>query len=77
MTNGKEMIVGGLMKEIIETLYHRGFLAPDINPDSWQKVNFRGFKGFYRVSWKDKSGKEQHAEFYLKQDGDGELRIKN
>ena len=39
MTNGKEMIVGGLMKEIIETLYHRGFLAPDINPDSWQKVH--------------------------------------
>jgi endo-1,4-beta-xylanase len=34
-------------------------------------VKFRGFKGRYRVSWKDKSGKEQHAEFYLKQDGDG------
>ncbi|MDP2060221.1 MAG: endo-1,4-beta-xylanase [Flavobacteriaceae bacterium] len=32
---------------------------------------FRGFKGRYHVSWKDKSGKEQQAEFYLKQDGDG------
>jgi GH35 family endo-1,4-beta-xylanase len=32
---------------------------------------FRGFKGRYRLSWKDKSGKEQQAEFYLKQDGDG------
>ena len=34
-------------------------------------VKFRGFKGRYRVSWKDKSGKEQQQEFYLKQDGDG------
>jgi hypothetical protein len=34
-------------------------------------VKFRGFKGRYRLSWKDKSGKEQQAEFYLKQDGDG------
>ena len=34
-------------------------------------LKFRGFKGRYRVSWKDKSGKEQHAEFYLKKDGDG------
>ena len=34
-------------------------------------VRFRGFKGKYRVSWKDKSGKQQLAEFLLKQDGDG------
>jgi len=34
-------------------------------------VKFRGFKGNYRISWKDKSGKEQKAEFYLKNDGDG------
>lgn len=34
-------------------------------------VRFRGFKGKYRVSWKDKSGKQQQAEFLLKQDGDG------
>jgi GH35 family endo-1,4-beta-xylanase len=34
-------------------------------------VRFRGFKGNYRLSWKDKSGKEQQREFYLKQDGDG------
>lgn len=34
-------------------------------------VNFRGFKGRYRLSWKDKSGKERNAEFNLKQDGDG------
>lgn len=35
------------------------------------KVQFRGFKGRYRVCWKDKSGQEQQAEFYLKNDGDG------
>ena len=34
-------------------------------------ISFRGFKGKYRVSWKDKSGKLQQAEFLLKQDRDG------
>lgn len=34
-------------------------------------VRFRGFKGKYRVSWKDKSGMQQQAEFLLKQDSDG------
>ncbi len=34
-------------------------------------VKFRGFKGAYRLSWKDKNGNDQKAEFYLKNDGDG------
>ena len=34
-------------------------------------LKFRGFKGRYRLSWKDKSGKLQQVEFYLKKDGDG------
>lgn len=34
-------------------------------------VKFRGFKGRYRISWKDKSGKDHYEEFYLKNDGDG------
>jgi endo-1,4-beta-xylanase len=34
-------------------------------------VKFRGFKGNYRIIWKDKSGIEQQVEFYLKNDGDG------
>lgn len=42
-----------------------------VKADKEGNVKFRGFKGSYNVSWKDKSGKEQHAEFYLKQDGDG------
>jgi GH35 family endo-1,4-beta-xylanase len=35
------------------------------------EVKFRGFKGNYRVTWKDKSGKEKTAEFYLQNNGDG------
>jgi GH35 family endo-1,4-beta-xylanase len=34
-------------------------------------AKFRGFRGRYLVKWKDKYGKEQKAEFYLKNDGDG------
>lgn len=39
-----------------------------VKTDKDGNVKFRGFKGSYNVSWKDKFGKEQHAEFYLKQD---------
>lgn len=42
-----------------------------IKPDLNGVVNFRGFKGKYRLTWKDKTGKQQQAEFLLKQDGDG------
>ncbi len=35
------------------------------------KVEFRGFKGQYIVTWKDKFGNELNVEFYLKKDGDG------
>lgn len=45
----------------------------NVKTDENGNVKFRGFKGGYRVSWKDKSGKEQHTEFYLKKDGDGLL----
>ena len=34
-------------------------------------VAFRGFKGRYRVCWKDENGNKQEAEFYLMNDGDG------
>lgn len=36
-----------------------------------ETVRFRGFKGRYIVSWKDKNGNQQQAEFDLKNDGDG------
>lgn len=34
-------------------------------------VTFRGFKGKYRVTWKNKSGESKEAIFELKKDGDG------
>ena len=34
-------------------------------------ATFKGFKGGYVVSWKDKNGNVQKSEFYLKKDGDG------
>ena len=36
MTNGKQMLVGGLMKEIIETLYRRGFVPTLLDPIRWR-----------------------------------------
>ena len=35
MSDGKRMLVGGLMREIVETMYDRGFLAPYITPECW------------------------------------------
>jgi len=37
MANGEQMMVGGLMREIVETLYQRNFLQPGIDPNSWRK----------------------------------------
>ncbi len=34
-------------------------------------IRFRGFKGNYKLSWTDSSGKKQVAEFELEKDGDG------
>ena len=37
MSNGEQMIVGGLMREIMDILYQRNFLQPGIGPEKWQK----------------------------------------
>jgi len=37
MANGEEQLVRGLMGEIVETLYARGMLKPDIDPNTWRK----------------------------------------
>lgn len=37
MANGETMLVGGLMRELVETLYERGYMQPGIDPDSWRK----------------------------------------
>ena len=35
LSDGKRMLVGGLMREIVESMYERGFLAPYVKPDFW------------------------------------------
>ncbi|MDD5350217.1 MAG: FAD-dependent oxidoreductase [Chthoniobacteraceae bacterium] len=37
MADGERMLVGGLMKEMVETLYERGFLQPGIDPETWRR----------------------------------------
>ena len=36
MSDGRRMLTGGLMREIVETLYTRGGLGPDVTPATWQ-----------------------------------------
>ena len=45
MANGEQMLVGGFMKEIVETLYTRGFMSPGINPNAWRK-NYHAWSPF-------------------------------
>ena len=42
-----------------------------VRTDKNGQLKFRGFKGGYRITWIDKSGKKHKAEFDLKEDGDG------
>lgn len=37
MANGKQSLVGGFMREVVEALYARGFLQPGIDPNTWRK----------------------------------------
>ena len=37
MADGQRMLVGGFMREVVETMYERGFLAPHVTPDFWRK----------------------------------------
>ncbi|MEM6312856.1 MAG: FAD-dependent oxidoreductase [Planctomycetota bacterium] len=41
MANGEEMLVGGLMREIVWTLYRRGELGPHEHPDRFAKAYMR------------------------------------
>lgn len=51
MGDGKRMIVGGLMREIVEAMYERKFLRPGINPDTWRK-NFHQWTAFQVEGYK-------------------------
>ncbi|MEN6537140.1 MAG: FAD-dependent oxidoreductase, partial [Bryobacteraceae bacterium] len=37
VADGERCLTGGLMRELIETLYTRGFLKPGIDPEAWRK----------------------------------------
>ena len=37
MGDGEKMLVGGLMREIVETMYSRKMLKPGIDPNTWRK----------------------------------------
>lgn len=37
MADGERPLVGGLMREIVETLYEQGELGPQVTPDFWRK----------------------------------------
>ena len=37
MANGEQMVVGGLMREIIETLYARGYVPELLSPKRWRQ----------------------------------------
>jgi hypothetical protein len=37
MADGQKMLVGGFMREVVETLYERSFLGPQVQPDFWLK----------------------------------------
>lgn len=37
IADGERMVVGGIMEELLETMYGRGYYRPNINPDSWRK----------------------------------------
>ena len=37
MANGKCMLVGGFMRELVEKMHERGFFGPHAVPDFWEK----------------------------------------
>jgi hypothetical protein len=41
MANGERMLVGGFMRELVETMYQRGFLAPHVTPDFYRRLYHR------------------------------------
>lgn len=37
MADGEKMLVGGIMREIVETMYQRGFISEHAAPDFWRR----------------------------------------
>jgi hypothetical protein len=51
MANGEEMLVGGIMREIVFRMYERGFLGPDEKPEVFTKA-FHHWTGFHGEGYK-------------------------
>jgi len=51
MGDGTRMLVGGFMREVVETMYSRGFLQPGINPNAWRK-NYHNWTPFQAEGYK-------------------------
>ena len=41
MANGERMIVGGIMREIVEAMWARGFIPTGVTPDYWRRLYHR------------------------------------
>jgi len=51
MGDGKRMLVGGFMREVVETMYGRKFLKPGIDPNAWRK-NYHNWTPFQVEGYK-------------------------
>jgi flavin-dependent dehydrogenase len=51
MGDGKKMLVGGFMREVVETMYRRKFLKPGIDPNTWRK-NYHQWTSFQVEGYK-------------------------
>ncbi|NQU23702.1 MAG: FAD-dependent oxidoreductase [Candidatus Nealsonbacteria bacterium] len=51
MGDGKRMLVGGFMREVVETMFHRKFLRPGIDPNTWRK-NYHQWTQFQAEGYK-------------------------
>lgn len=67
----KELNQKPVYKVLNNLINHEWKTNLTVRSDKNGTIKFRGFKGKYRVSWKDNSGKKQMAEFCLNNDGDG------
>ena len=41
MSNGSRLLTGGIMREILDGVYKRGWMAPQVTPDSWERIFHR------------------------------------
>ena len=51
MADGERMLVGGFMREVVETMYRRDFLMPGIDPNTWRK-DYHNWTGFQAEGYK-------------------------